>query len=285
MQSFRKLLTRQKPLILPGVFNPLVAMAAASEGFEGLYLSGGALSASLGKPDIGLTTLDDLTHAVLGITAVSALPLLVDADTGFGEAVHAAETVRRLESAGAAGCHLEDQVLPKRCGHLENKELVSREAMCAKLKAAKGAKTNPDFLLIARTDAFALEGLDGAIARAQSYLEAGADAIFPEGLTSPEIFTAFAKAFPDTPLLSNMTEFGKTPFITAEEFGRLGYAIVIFPVTTLRLAMKNVIDGLREIRKNGTQKKIVDKMQTRKELYELLKYDDYVQLDRRLEYK
>lgn len=285
MPSFRKLLARQKPLILPGAFNPLVAMAAAAEGFEGLYLSGGALSASLGKPDIGLTTLDDLTHAVRSITAVSNLPLLVDADTGFGEAVNAAETVRRLENAGAAGCHLEDQVLPKRCGHLENKELVSREAMCAKLKAAKGAKTNPDFLLMARTDAFALEGLDGAIKRAQSYLEAGADAIFPEGLTSTETFATFAKAFPGTPLLANMTEFGKTPFITAEEFGRLGYAIVIFPVTTLRLAMKNVVDGLREIKKSGTQVNIIDKLQTRKELYELLKYDDYVQLDRRLEYK
>ena len=285
MLPFRKLFNREKPLVLPGAFNPLVAMAAEREGFSGLYLSGGALSATLGKPDIGLTTLEDLSHAVRSITSVSDLPLLVDADTGFGEAVNAAETIRKLEAAGAAGCHLEDQVLLKRCGHLENKELVSCEAMCAKLKAAVNAKTNPDFCLMARTDAFALEGLDGAIRRAQSYLEAGADGIFPEGLISRDDFKKFAAAFPDTPLLANMTEFGKTSFITTKEFGDLGYAIVIFPVTTLRLAMKNVIDGLREIKKTGTQEKIIDKMQTRKELYELLKYDDYVKRDRRLEYK
>lgn len=277
VKSFKKLIKCTSPLVLPGAFNPLVAMAAEKEGFQALYLSGGALSASLGKPDIGLTTLEDLSHAVRGITSASKLPLLVDADTGFGDEVHTAATIRELIADGAAGCHLEDQVLPKRCGHLEGKELVSIKAMCEKLKAATKAKTDPDFFIIARTDAYAIEGIDGAINRAKAYLASGADGIFPEGLTTREEFQTFADAFPETPLLANMTEFGKTPFITSEEFGKLGYAMVIFPVTTLRLAMKSVIDGLREIKKTGTQEKITQKMQTRMELYALLKYDGSVE--------
>lgn len=270
--SIRELCKAHKPLVLPGVFNPLVARAAAKTGFKGAYLSGGALSASSGFPDIGLLTLDEVVRAAQALLLACDLPLLVDADTGFGEALNVRKTVRALESAGAAGLHIEDQVLPKRCGHLEGKELISEKAMCKKIGAAVGARRSKNFFIMARTDARGPEGLDAAIARSRAYLKAGADGIFPEGLTSVEEFSEVAKALPKAILLANMTEFGKTPFISAAELGRLGYAIVIFPVTLLRLAMKAVEKGLKELAKKGSQKELIQIMQTRKELYDLLEY-------------
>ena len=283
-QTWRQLL-KKGPLVLPGVFNPLVGLAAKQAGFKSLYLSGGALSACLGQPDIGLITLSELSAAARAIVEKTELPLLVDADTGFGEAVNVYRTVQTLEKAGVAGLHIEDQVLPKRCGHLEGKELISTKAMCEKIKGAVAARKNKDLFLMARTDARAIEGLEGAIARAKAYVQAGADGIFPEGLTSKEEFGKFAKAFPKIPLLANMTEFGKTPFISVQEFGKLGYAMVIFPVTLLRLAMKAVEMGLSEIKKSGSQKNLIDNMQTRKELYKLLDYNYYVRLDKKVGYK
>ena len=288
-KTFRQLI-KNKSLVLPGVFNPLVGLAAKQAGFKGLYLSGGALSASLGLPDIGLITLTELASHAKAIVAATELPLLVDADTGFGEAANVYRTVQALQSVGAAGMHLEDQVLPKRCGHLEGKELISKKEMCEKIKAAVAAcavaaRGESDFFLMARTDARAIEGLEGAIDRAKAYVTAGADGIFPEGLTSLQEFEKFAKALPKVPLLANMTEFGKTPFIDADQFDKMGYSIVIFPVTTLRLAMKAVEKGLKELAKTGTQKNLIPEMQTRNELYKMLDYDKYVRLDEKVKYK
>ena len=281
---FRELL-KKKPLVLPGVFNPLVGLAAKKTGFKALYLSGGALSASLGLPDIGLITLDELAAHARAIVRATGLPLLVDADTGFGEAVNIYRTIQMLEEAGVAGLHIEDQVLPKRCGHLEGKELISKEAMCEKITAAIAARKTKDFFIMARTDARAVEGIEKTIERGKAYIQAGADGLFPEGLQTIQEFQIVAKSFPKTPLLANMTEFGKTPYIDADHFAKLGYAIVLFPVTTLRLAMKAAEKGLEEIKNKGTQKEIVDQMQTRKELYALLDYEGYVRLDRKVRYK
>lgn len=283
-ETFRKLL-QKKPMVLPGVFNPLVGMAAKAQGFKALYLSGGALSASMGLPDIGLLSLPELAQQAAAIVLATDLPLLVDADTGFGEAVNVYRAVQMLEGAQAAGLHIEDQVLPKRCGHLGGKELISTNAMCEKIGAAAAARKNPDFFIMVRTDGRGVEGLEKTIERAKDYVKAGADGIFPEGLTSGEEFTQFARAFPKTPLLANMTEFGKTPFISTEKFAEMGYAMVIFPVTLLRLAMKAVENGLKELKKEGSQAKIVEEMQTRKELYELLDYDHFTKLDKRVRYR
>ncbi|MBI4124479.1 MAG: methylisocitrate lyase [Deltaproteobacteria bacterium] len=255
--------------ILPGVFNPLAAMAAKQAGFKALYLSGGALSASLGKPDIGLIAFEELVRTARAIVEATHLPLLVDADTGYAEVSHC---VKSLEKAGAFGLHIEDQLFPKRCGHLEGKELVPTEAMCEKIRAACRARKSKNFLIMARTDARGVEGLEAAIKRARAYVKAGAGGLFPEGLTSAEEFKTFAKAFHGTPLLANMTEFGKTPLIDADQFAKMGYAMVIFPVTLLRLAMKAIEEGLKEIKTKGTQQDLIEKMQTRKELYKLLDY-------------
>lgn len=274
--QLRKLIEKENLLILPGAFNPLVGIVAKDIGFQALYLSGGALSASLGKQDIGIIVLEELAQMAKQIVSATGLPLLVDADTGFGEAADLRKTVTTLESAGVAGLHIEDQVDAKKCGHLEGKQLISQKEMCEKIKAAVDAKKDKNFFVMARTDARSVEGIEAAIARAKAYVAAGADGIFPEGLTSKEEFAQFAKAFPKTPLLANMTEFGKTPLITAKEFGELGYAMVIFPVTSLRLAMKAIEEGLREIKTKGTQEKLLKKMQTRQELYKLLHYEGRV---------
>ncbi|OGQ46425.1 MAG: methylisocitrate lyase [Deltaproteobacteria bacterium RIFCSPLOWO2_02_FULL_46_8] len=283
-KTFRELL-KKKPLVLPGAFNPLVGMSAKQAGFKALYLSGGALSASLGIPDIGLVTLTELAQHAYAIVRACELPLLVDADTGFGEAVNVYRTVQMLEGAHVAGLHIEDQVLPKRCGHLEGKLLISKEAMCEKIKAAVAARKNRDFFIMARTDARNVEGIESAIQRAKAYVKAGADGIFPEGLTSIKEFSDFAKAFPKTPLLANMTEFGKTPFIDVDQFDKMGYSIVIFPVTSLRLTMKAVEKGFLALKKEGSQKNLIAEMQTRSELYKLLNYDAYVALDKKTRYK
>ena len=262
---------------MPGVYNGATALAAKKAGFAAVYLSGGALSASLGFPDLGILTLQEIATAVGYIAKAAGLPILSDADTGFE---NPAETVRILEKAGAAGLHIEDQVTAKMCGHLDGKQLVSVEEMAVRIQAAAKAKKSREFLVMARTDARGVEGLEAAILRAKKYVEAGADAIFPEGLQSKSEFEEFAKAFSKTPLLANMTEFGKTPYISVREFAALGYKMVIFPVTLFRLGMKAVTSGLIEIRGKGTQKELEPRMQTRKELYEMLDYETFVKCHR-----
>lgn len=272
--DFKSALNSGKLLRFPGAYNPLVAMLIEQTGFEGVYVSGAVMANSLGLPDIGMTTLTEVSQAAAGIARVTSLPTIMDIDTGFGETMSVARTIKELIYLGISGCHIEDQVNPKRCGHLDNKELVSTEAMIQKIKAAADAKTDPNFVLIARTDARGVEGLEAAIDRAKAYVDAGADMIFPEAMADEKEFEAFRKAI-DVPLLANMTEFGKSRLLTYKELENLGFNIVIYPVTTQRLAMKAVEDGLKTIFDDGTQESLLDKMQTRKRLYEVLHYEDY----------
>lgn len=264
---------------LPGAFSPLVAMLIERQGWEGVYVSGAVLSNDLGLPDIGLTTLSEVAGRAEQIASATDLPAIVDGDTGFGEPLNAARTVRRLEMLGLAGCHFEDQQNPKRCGHLDHKTLVPSEAMARKLRAAAEAKTDPDFLLIARTDARAIEGLDSAIGRAREYVAAGADMVFPEALQSEAEFAAFRSALPDTPLMANMTEFGRSPLLDAATLETLGYDLVIYPVTTQRLALRAVETGLATLQRDGHQRGLLEAMQSRAELYELLEYERYTAFD------
>jgi methylisocitrate lyase len=277
--AFREALASGKLLRFPGAFSPLVSTLIEELGFDGIYVSGAVLSADLAMPDIGLTTLSEVAGRGSLIAKASNLPAIIDIDTGFGEAMNVARTVRDLEDAGLAGCHLEDQVNPKRCGHLDNKQLVEVPEMVKKIRAAVGAKRDENFLIIARTDARAGEGLEQAIARAQAYVDAGAEMIFPEALQDEREFEAFRKAI-SVPLLANMTEFGKSPLLEAKTLETLGFNLVIYPVTTLRLAMKAVEDGLRVIAAEGTQEGLVGEMQTRARLYELLKYENYNDFDK-----
>ncbi len=267
------------PVLLPGVFNPLVARLAERAGFQAVYLSGAALSASLGLPDVGLVTLTEFVDAARQITAATPLPLVCDADTGFGEALNVERTVRLFEDAGVAGIHLEDQQLPKRCGHLSGKQLVEPQEMAAKVRAAAAARRDPDFLLIARTDARGVNGFDDAVKRARLYREAGADAIFPEALETPDEFAAFAKEVPG-PLLANMTEFGKSPLLDARELADLGYRLILYPVSALRVALKAVELFFNELKQAGTQRDMVSRMLTRAHLYDLLGYTGYEERDR-----
>lgn len=261
-------------IVLPGAFNALTARAIEQAGFEALYLSGAALANSLlGVPDVGLTTLSEAAHHATRCAAVTSIPIIADADTGFGGPENAARTVQEFERAGLSGLHLEDQEFPKRCGHLSGKRLVPTAEFCDKLSAARAARRDPDFLIIARTDARGVTSYDDAVARAHAYLAAGADMIFPEALESHEELGRFARDV-RAPLLANMTEFGRTPYLSVGEFAALGYRIVIFPVTLQRVAMKAVLDALRELRERGTQHGLLDRMQTRQELYELLGYDE-----------
>ena len=277
--EFRKALKSGKLLRFPGAFSPLVAMAIQRHGFDGIYISGAALSADLGLPDIGLTTLSEVAARGGAIARATDLPALIDADTGFGEALNVARTIQALEDAGLCGCHLEDQLNPKRCGHLDGKSLVATQAMVEKIRGAVGTRRDKNFLIMARTDARAAEGLNGAIARAKAYVDAGADAIFPEALTDEGEFEKFRKAI-KVPLLANMTEFGKSKLLTARQLSDLGINIVIYPVTTLRLAMKAIERGLATITKEGGQASLLQEMQTRAELYELLLYEDYAKFDK-----
>ncbi|MDH3713444.1 MAG: methylisocitrate lyase [Gammaproteobacteria bacterium] len=276
--ELRKALSSGRLLRFPGAHAPLVSLEIERHGFEGIYISGAALSADLALPDIGLTTLSEVAQRGAQIARVTNLPALIDVDTGFGEAMNAARTVQALEESGIAGCHMEDQVIPKRCGHLDNKALVSREEMVRKIQAAATARRDANFLLMARTDARAAEGMDAAIDRAKAYVDAGADAIFPEAMLDASEFEAFRKAI-DVPLLANITEFGKTPLLTMQQLAGLGYNIAILPTTALRLAMGAVRTGLAEIAETGTQSGILDRMLTRAELYELLRYEDYNAFD------
>jgi methylisocitrate lyase len=266
-------LIAQGVVVMPGAFNALSARMIERESFDAMYLSGAVLANSVGGvPDVGLMTLTEARDHACHIASVTSIPILMDADTGYGGPDNAARTVRVLESVGVSGIHLEDQEFPKRCGHLEGKRLVPAEEMCEKIAAAAAAKTNPDFLLLVRTDARGVAGYDEAVRRAYLYLEAGADGIFPEALESREEFARFAKDVP-TVLLANMTEFGKTPYLTADEFADMGYRIVIFPVTLQRVAMKAAQDALRTLKAGRSQKSLLSGMQTRAELYELLGYE------------
>lgn len=277
--ELRSALKSGRLLQFPGAFSPLVAMAIERHGFDGVYVSGAALSADLGLPDIGLTTLSDVAGRGGVIARATDLPAIIDADTGFGESLNAARTIQTLEDAGLCGCHIEDQVNPKRCGHLDNKSLITTQSMVEKIRATVSARRDNNFLLIARTDARASEGVDGAIARAKAYVQAGADMIFPEALQDEREFEQFRKAIA-VPLLANMTEFGKSKLLTAQQLSALGFNIVIYPVTTLRLAMKAVERGLADIKAKGTQAGLLGEMQTRAKLYELLRYEDYAQFDK-----
>ena len=268
-----------KPILLPGVFAPLVAKMAERLGFDAVYLSGGALSASSGFPDIGLLTLSEFVAEAQRITAVCALPLVCDADTGFGEALNVERAVRLFEAAGVAAIHLEDQTLPKRCGHLSGKSLVRPEEMAAKIRAAVASKRDPDFVIIARTDARGVTGFDDAVSRAKLYVEAGADAIFPEALETVEEFRDFARAVPVS-LLANMTEFGKSPLLNADELGELGYRMILYPLTAFRSAMKAAEETLIALKEQGHQRNRIAGMLTRAELYDRLGYTDYEARDR-----
>ncbi|WP_225727914.1 MULTISPECIES: methylisocitrate lyase [unclassified Nocardia] len=276
--AFRAGLASNRIQRFPGAFNPLVAKLIQEIGFEGVYVSGAVLSADLGLPDIGLTTLTEVSGRGQQIARVTDLPVLIDADTGFGEPMSAARTVTVLEDAGIAGCHLEDQVNPKRCGHLDGKAVVPAEEMVRRLRAAVSARRDPDFVICARTDAAAIEGIDAAIERAKAYADAGADLIFTEALRDAADFERFRAAVP-IPLLANMTEFGKSELLSASTLESIGYNAVIYPVSTLRLAMWAAETGLREIYEQGTQAGLLDRMQHRGRLYELLQYQRYNEFD------
>ncbi|MEQ8599713.1 MAG: methylisocitrate lyase [Devosia sp.] len=274
---FRALLNRPQILQLPGAHNGHAAIQAKNTGFESLYLSGAAMTASMGLPDLGVITVDEVAFFIRQIARASGLPLLVDGDTGYGEALNVMHMVRTFEEAGAGAVHLEDQLLPKKCGHLNDKKLADAHDMAAKVAAA--AKARRDMVIIARTDAAASEGLDGAVARARLYIEAGADAIFPEALTSIDMFRDFAKAMPGVKLLANMTEFGRTPYQTASEFEALGYSMVIWPVSSLRVANKAQEKLYATIKRDGGTKAMLDQMQTRQELYDVIGLHEYEALD------
>ena len=279
--AFRKELNSGKLLQFPGAYNPMVAMLIEQKGFDGVYVSGAVMANSMGLPDIGMTTLTEVSQFASAIARVTSLPSIMDIDTGFGETMSVARTIKELTYLGMAGCHMEDQINPKRCGHLDNKELVSVDAMVQKVKAAADAKTDENFVLIARTDARGVEGLDKALDRAKAYVDAGADMIFPEAMKDESEFEAFRKAV-DVPLLANMTEFGKSRLLNKTELESLGYNLVIYPVTTQRLAMHAVEQGLDIITAEGSQEGALDMMQTRKRLYEVLHYEDYNAYDSNL---
>ncbi|MER8256645.1 methylisocitrate lyase [Streptomyces albidoflavus] len=278
-RAFREQLASGRLLRMPGALNPLSARLIQDAGFEAAYLSGAVLAADLGLPDIGLTTSTEVAARAQQTTRVTDLPVLIDADTGFGEPLNAARTVQLMEDAGLAGLHLEDQVNPKRCGHLDGKSVTSRTEMVRRLRAAVDARRDPDFLLMARTDARAVEGLAAAVDRAKAYVDAGANAIFPEALTGEAEYEAFRAAV-DVPLLANLTEFGRTPLLDTRTLENLGYNIALYPVTLLRLAMGAVEDGLRTLAAEGTQESLLPRMQTRSRLYEHLGYADYAAFDR-----
>jgi len=261
---------------MPGAFSPFTARLAWRAGAKAAYLSGGAITNELlGAPDIALLSLDEMSGVAARSCQAAPIPLICDADTGFGGEWNTRRTVIEMERAGLAGIHIEDQVMPKRCGHLAGKELIPAEEMAIKVQRAAEAKRDPSFLIIARTDARGVEGMEAAIDRAKRCLDSGADAVFPEGLTSKEEFAAFRAALGDAPMLANMTEFGKTPLISAKEFENLGYQMVIFPVTALRVMMRRLEEFYGDLLETGTQAGWMDKMSTRAELYEAVGYPAY----------
>ena len=269
--DFVKKLKTNKLLRFPGAYNPLTAKLIAEIGFDGVYISGGVMSNDLGLPDIGLTTLDQVSYRSAQISRVTDLPTIVDADTGFKDCK---KTIEEFEKKGLSGCHLEDQIAEKRCGHLDNKELISKEEMVKKIKECVSSRKDKNFLIIARTDANSVEGLDKTLDRIKAYEEAGADMIFPEAMKDENEFEKVRKISKGY-LLANMTEFGKSKLLNKTQLENLGYNLVIYPVSTQRLAMQNVEIGLKSIFNDGHQNNVIDKMQTRKRLYELVEYDKY----------
>ena len=278
-KRLKSLIDNNQYVLTPGVFSPLIAMMAEKKGFKSMYFSGAAFSAMKGIPDIGIFTFQELFDAVIEITKMSNLPLIVDVDTGFGEVINVTRTVSDLESVGVAAIQIEDQLFPKRCGHLEGKEIIEANEFAKKIYAAKSV--SKDMLVIARTDAKAVEGIDSAIERAKLYKDAGADIIFPEALETEEEFKFFAESV-NGEMLANMTEFGKTPYYPAEKFADMGYKIIIYPVSSLRTALNAISDLFDEIMETGTQVKFVEDMLTRKDLYNLINYDSYVKMDESL---
>ncbi len=278
-QVLRRLIA-EKTVQIPGAFNALTARAIEKAGFEAVYVSGAGLAnAVYGVPDVGLTTLTEAIAHARAICSAVTIPVISDADTGFGDAINAARTVAEFEAAGVSAIHIEDQVLPKKCGHLDGKELISAEDMAAKLRAARAARSDDDFMIIARTDARGVTSMHDAIDRAKRYLDAGADAIFPEAMQSAEELAIFAERV-QAPLLANMTEFGKTPLLPLAELQRLGYRMVIYPQTCLRVAFAAITQLLVDLKATGDQRGWLDRMQSRKELYELLDYDGLDRIDR-----
>ncbi len=273
-----KNLKSKKLLRFPGAYNPLCAKLIAEIGFDGVYVSGGVMSNDLGLPDIGLTTLEQVSYRSNQIARVTDLPTIVDIDTGFG---NCKKTIEIFENKGLAGCHLEDQIAEKRCGHLDNKELVSKDEMAKKIKESVQARKDKNFLIIARTDANSVEGLDKTLERIKAYEDAGADMIFPEAMRDENEFEKVRKAAKGY-LLANMTEFGKSKLLDKKQLENLGYNLVIYPVSTQRLAMQNVEIGLKSIFNDGHQNNIIDKMQTRKRLYELVEYEKYNTPDKKI---
>jgi methylisocitrate lyase len=273
---FRELVMRDGILGIPGAHNGMASLQAKRAGFEALYLSGAAVSASMGLPDLGILTIEDMSFYIRQVSRASGLPVLVDGDTGYGEALNVMNMVRSFEDAGAGAVHLEDQILPKKCGHLSDKKIASRDDMAAKVAAASRARRH--LYIIARTDAAASEGLDGAVERAKAYLAAGADAIFPEALNNEEMFREFARRI-DAPLLANMTEFGRTPFFTKDEFQAMGYRMVIWPVSSLRVANKAQETLYETLKAKGSTESLLPVMQTRAELYETIGYHEFEALD------
>ncbi|WP_439597879.1 methylisocitrate lyase [Falsiroseomonas sp.] len=274
---FRALLDRPQILQMPGAHLGIAALLAKQAGFEALYMSGAAMSATMGLPDLGMITVDEVAFHIRQVSRAAGLPILVDGDTGYGEALNVMHMVRVFEEAGAGAVHLEDQLLPKKCGHLNDKKLADARDMAAKVAAARKARRH--LTIIARTDAVASEGMDAAVARAKLYLEAGADAIFPEALVTRDMFAEFARRMPGVKLLANMTEFGRTPFFTAQEFQDLGYAMVIWPVSHLRVAAKAMEELYAAINRDGGTMKMLDRMQTRAQLYATIGYHEYEALD------
>ncbi|MEO0181516.1 MAG: methylisocitrate lyase [candidate division WOR-3 bacterium] len=272
---FRAALLSERPLKLPGAINAYAAILAERIGFKAIYLSGsGVATASYGLPDLGMTNLSDVLEDVRRITSACSLPLLVDVDTGWGNALGIARTIKEMEKAGAAGVHIEDQVSAKRCGHRPGKEIVSREEMVDRIKAAVDARQDPDFVIMARTDAFAKEGLEGVIERAVAYRDAGADMIFPEALAELDHYRKIAEAV-EVPILANITEFGRTPLFTAQELGEAGVSIALYPLSAFRAMAKAAQRVYEAILKDGTQKGVLGLMQTRDELYEVIGYHEY----------
>lgn len=281
-KNFRENLKSGKLLQFPGSFSPLVSMLIEKKKFDGVYISGSVLSNDLGYPDIGLTTLTEVATRGRQIARTTSLPAIIDADTGWGEPMNVTRTVQEFIEMGLAGCHLEDQMNPKRCGHLDNKSVVASSEMIKKIKAAtQGKRLDENFLIIARTDSRASEGLEKAIDRAKAYVDAGAEMIFPEALQDEKEFEAMRKAI-SVPLLANMTEFGKGKLYTKTELENLGYNLVIYPVTTLRLAMGATEKGLDIIKSTGSQGEALPLMQTRQQLYDLTAYEDYNQFDQNI---
>lgn len=271
----RVAMERERPLQLVGAINAYCALLAERTGFGALYLSGaGVANASFGLPDLGVTTLNDVAQDVCRITGATPLPLLVDADTGWGAAFMIARTIRELTAAGAAGCHIEDQVQAKRCGHRPGKALVSAQEMADRIRAAVDARTDEQFVIVARTDALAVEGLDAALERAGRYVEAGADVIFAEAMTTLEDYKRFTSTV-GVPVLANITEFGKTPLFTVEELRKVGVGLVIYPLSAFRAMSAAALEVYEALRREGTQKEVLDSMQTRDALYEVLRYHDY----------